>query len=50
MIVILSNPSVKSRAVIRDIFNKAVEKAVVAKWFLYCKRDPKNVTLNISGR
>jgi hypothetical protein len=40
----------KSRAVISAIFNSVVEKAVVAKCFLYCKRLAKNITIKIKSR
>jgi hypothetical protein len=40
----------KTRAVIRDMFKRAVENAVVAKCFLYCKRLARKVTINIKSR
>lgn len=32
------------------MFSKAVDMAVVAKWFLYCKSVPKKVTMNTKSK
>lgn len=39
-----------SKATIKEILSKVVEKAVTAKWFLYCKILARNVTIKIKSK
>ncbi len=40
----------KSKTAIKEILRSAVEKAVVAKCFLYCNNEARNVTIKIKSR
>ncbi len=50
MIVFFGKLIDNKRAIINEIFKSAVEKAVVAKCFLYCSRLAKNVTIKIKSK